>query len=1360
MIRKLCIPALLTLLLLAAMTANAARWIPLNGAQAQPEAPVLELQRCDFNTIHLVFSVSGFEQEILELDQGTFNRLILGEEGYTTDVGRPQLPVLRRFIEIPYGAEVSVSADPHVMMRTTLPELGMSGCLVPAQAPVEKIPGALESAPFAYDENAYRQANLQIGELVRIKEGGIMRGHRFVMLEVYPIDYNPATGELRIISSMDVQITLTGSDVGLTQAKKARYGSPYYNALAGRIFLNGGVYDELDLVSVPMGLLIITNQSYAATQSVQDFIAWKEQKGFHTTVATTEVIGGSLNQIKNYIQIAYDTWTIPPDFVILIGDVNVIPEWTGSGSGSPHTDLYYATLEGGDAFNDVGIGRFSPSNTSNLNNMIRKTLEYEQVGWSGNDDWEKYAVFMASNDNYTVSEGTHNFVINNYLQPDGYRFSKLYCHTYGAYSQQITDNINAGRSLAIYSGHGDVTYWADGPVYYASDVNALVNTVYPFVASHSCLTGQFQSDCFGETWIRATHGALAFWGSSVTSYWSEDDILEKRMFEGFFDVQWPQEPQNLTWLAGMTDYGKYETWMYFGGGSMMLRYYEMYNILGDPTVDLWTDVPQLLTVNHPSAVLIGQNSIMVTVSGYPDWALVNIYSDSEDLMFTGYVNNGSITFNLGSGFTQPGTLHVWVTGHDCHPYHGTASIIPPSGPYVVYSSHVVDDSNLGNNNGQLDYSETVELSIYVQNVGVETAHGVTLTITSLDPLLTVIDGAEYLGDVPAGGIVGTTNGFTVQSGSALPDNYSLNCQLTATAGSNNWNSNFTILGHAPKAEYDSLIVHDETGNMNGCLDPGETANMEIIVRNNGSGFVPNLAFTAECLDPNITLNTSAATVGNLAPGQAGSGTISVTVSPSCPYEYEVSFRLYFTGDGGYSAQDMFSTVVGNLLYAPTGPDGYGYMAFDNYDGQEAPVFNWIEIVPSPGTTIPFTADDQTFQFDLPFNFMYYGQNFNRISVCGNGWVAMGNTTNTDYSNSGIPDGDGPPNMIAPFWEDLSPQSVGTVAYYYDATNHWYVVEFSGVRQYAPSSAIETFEVILYDPAYYPAPTGDGQILFQYLQVSDPTECTVGIENGDQTIGIQYLLNAAYEQHAKPVEPGTAILYKTVDPSSDLTITLTPESLPIVIPPTGGSFNYTIAVANTGFIQTTADIWCNIILPNGRPYGPTLGPVVDFIFPMLWSTSRNRTQVIPAGGPAGNYTYNGYIGEYPGTIYTQDSFPFSKSGDDGSGNWYEGWENYGEPFVEDTQIGAAVIPEQYALHQAFPNPFNPSTTIRFELPEAALVKLTIFDLQGRVAGLLVNGYRAAGVHEVTFEANELASGIYFYRLEAGDFSAVQKVMLLK
>ncbi len=89
-----------------------------------------------------------------------------------------------------------------------------------------------------------------------------------------------------------------------------------------------------------------------------------------------------------------------------------------------------------------------------------------------------------------------------------------------------------------------------------------------------------------------------------------------------------------------------------------------------------------------------------------------------------------------------------------------------------------------------------------------------------------------------------------------------------------------------------------------------------------------------------------------------------------------------------------------------------------------------------------------------------------------------------------------------------------------------------------------------------------------------------------------------------------------------------------------------------------------------------------------------------------------------------------------------------------------IPTEYSLCQNFPNPFNPSTTINYEIPNSNFVSLKIYDMMGREVAILINQFQQPGFYNINFNASKLPGGIYFYKIQAGDFSAVKKLLLLK
>jgi hypothetical protein len=104
--------------------------------------------------------------------------------------------------------------------------------------------------------------------------------------------------------------------------------------------------------------------------------------------------------------------------------------------------------------------------------------------------------------------------------------------------------------------------------------------------------------------------------------------------------------------------------------------------------------------------------------------------------------------------------------------------------------------------------------------------------------------------------------------------------------------------------------------------------------------------------------------------------------------------------------------------------------------------------------------------------------------------------------------------------------------------------------------------------------------------------------------------------------------------------------------------------------------------------------------------------------------------------------------------------FGTPPPIGIIAGNNSIPKEFILYQNFPNPFNPVTHIRFSLPKYSKVKLSVYDVLGREVMVLVNDFRNAGEHKISFDGSSLSSGIYFYTFFAGDFRETRKMLMIK
>ena len=228
---------------------------------------------------------------------------------------------------------------------------------------------------------------------------------------------------------------------------------------------------------------------------------------------------------------------------------------------------------------------------------------------------------------------------------------------------------------------------------------------------------------------------------------------------------------------------------------------------------------------------------------------------------------------------------------------------------------------------------------------------------------------------------------------------------------------------------------------------------------------------------------------------------------------------------------------------------------------------------------------------------------------------------------------------------------------------------------------------------------------------------------------------------------------------DIEVNLTPENPPITIPANGGSFNFNIELVNNEPAAVTLDVWTYVTLPNGQEYGPIIN-VNDFTINTGATVNRDRIQVIPTNAPSGEYTYDAYVGLYPNFIWDEDHFDFSKSVTDNGGEIVSEWDSWGISSHDSMNEGITESPEEYIMLSAYPNPFNPETTISFSLPNASKVSLAVYDIQGKEITTLVEGAYPAGTYNSVFNASDLASGIYFVSLRAGNLTQTQKLMLIK
>ncbi len=318
-------------------------------------------------------------------------------------------------------------------------------------------------------------------------------------------------------------------------------------------------------------------------------------------------------------------------------------------------------------------------------------------------------------------------------------------------------------------------------------------------------------------------------------------------------------------------------------------------------------------------------------------------------------------------------------------------------------------------------------------------------------------------------------------------------------------------------------------------------------------------------------------------------------------------------------------------------------------------------------------DDNQGPFAMGIHFPFYGNTFDSVRICSNGWISF-NSTVRSAANYPLPSTSAPVNLIAPFWDDLDPSAGGQMWYYTNPEST--VVSWIDVP-YRTTGGPYTFQVVL---------LSTGGIYFNYGSMNTPLNgATIGIQNAARNIGLQVAYNQAYVHGNMTVKinhswvtasPGSGVI--AAGANSDIVVTCDASSL--------GAGTYTGSLAISGQDQ----------------------------FHVL------AVQIVPV------------------TLHVTPQG------------------------IEDN---ASNMPSEFELSQNYPNPFNPTTEIGFALPTKSFVSLEVFNVLGQKVKTLINADMEAGFRSITWNGTDesgasVTSGIYFYKLAAGNKIFTKKMTFLK
>jgi hypothetical protein len=709
----------------------------LNVIESSPQGMILEV------------TLPGVEL-LEQLENGIFYSIlnIPGTTPAAVAEGYPMLPTLSFLAAIPASGGVTIT-----VLENEAVDLGYHMIF-----PMQPIPAdnSYEAIPFTVEPAAYYSGIYPAEQSACIVDG-LLRGVTLGRMSITPFSWNAETGLLTASRRIRVSVEFQGA-VNLDQRLNSRFWQPVFN----QVLVNADILPEPLMTLNAEGcnpikafsrrqadaidaadLLIIAGDDFVDTL-MDAFIDIKMDQGYLTAVVAAGT--WTTTEIKNYIQDAYDNWTIPPSFVLFVGDNEDIPAYYAN---SIYSDNRYLCVDGSDYIADIFHGRFV-TGTDTYPMVEAKSLKWQFDPIMDADFWGNVlcaGYLQTTSSGSTVAqrwfcftcETVRDTYMNIYGKTVQREYTKLttaqppyyYRNDLPSAGQQvpldivwdgdaagILASINDGVFLVQHRDHGGETGWGD-PYFTTSHFSGIANgEETPLVFSINCLTGKFMwtgGECFAEQLICRDDGAVAVIAATAVSYSYFNDYVCYGMYYSFND-EYTSPPFSYTnpsggYLGGQTlmngmlemqaaaPFNPYGAWEAYAEDE-----WDLFHFFGDPTLDLRTDVPHDLTVDAPLNLAAGATQAAFTVTdatdGPVELALVCLQKPDETIWVSGLTNaSGMVTLTFPA-ITSATEMPWMITAHNALPELGaingvsigdntTASITVIGQPFPNPSSSAV-----------------------------------------------------------------------------------------------------------------------------------------------------------------------------------------------------------------------------------------------------------------------------------------------------------------------------------------------------------------------------------------------------------------------------------------------------------------------------------------------------------------------------------------------------------------------------------------------------------------------------------------------------------------------------------------------
>ncbi len=900
--------------------------------------------------LHQTFEFSPAELKFSE--NNGFDQIYLPGGDLTDRVGWPQIPYRIFHLALPPGAVIQSVAIVSSESRYLPGEYH----LFPSQPPQILSIDDRDIEFVSPDAGAYAAPTAYPGKLAEPAAAGGCAGYQVAGLNIFPVQYEPQNNRVKFHTKIEVAVTYDiGGDKPLVSLPRDRQFDKARDKLVRRLVTNPEqatahtrepVLYKSALDPEDYEYLLITNSYYYS--AFAPLIEWKMAKGVPATAVTTNWIYANYagndhaEQIRNFIKDAYQTWGVR--WVLLGGDTWAVPHRTTwamdvafGGSFDENevpTDMYYSDLDGSwdanmngiygevdddvDLYPEVFVGRATCDSYGEVEAWVNKLITYEM---NPPTDYQLNMAFYADvmwTNPYTDGGVAKNLIGDLYVPARFDPIDKLY-QTLGNESlETVIASLNVGQNMVNHNGHCWIDYMSVNTGGLSGyDMDSLTNgsRLSGFMFSIGCWPAAFDYDCVAEHFITNPNGGgVAFvgnsrygWGSPGNPEYGYSDRYDQQFFKAILvDSIYNIGAALAKAKAVLAPHARQEN---------VYRWcmYET-NLLGDPEMPVWTDLPQQLFVGHPDTIPSAGGEYTITVATADTanpvaGAMVCLRKENDVYLRALTGPDGTASFTILPA--SDGLMSIIVTSQNFIPYQGEI-VVGTGGTYIDYEDYTIDDVSGGNGDGILNPGEDADLWLSIENHGPGDADGLTGSLTSRgDAYVTLVSGGLDFGDVPAGASAVSSTACALSVDPNCPDGHVALFDWTLTdAGAQTFTGVLAVQVKGSELVYYRYRIDDSAGDGNGRPDPGETCDLRIWVENSGLATAEAVTVTVWSIDPMVVVTGSPVSVGNIQSGDIAFADYLAEINPSCPSPYFVEMYVQAQTSGGEVFDDTLTFAVG------------------------------------------------------------------------------------------------------------------------------------------------------------------------------------------------------------------------------------------------------------------------------------------------------------------------------------------------------------------------------------------------------------------------------------------------------------------